>query len=247
MYDEIANAYHLVYEDWNAAVLRQAAALDVFFRRQGLSAPLSILDVACGIGTQSLGLAALGHAVTASDLSAGAVARAQREAGARGLGIAFRVGDMRTCDALHGSGFDILICLDNALPHLLDEASIDVALRAFLGCLRPGGLLLVGLRDYRPDEDRSSPQVWSYGFRSDATGRHYVFQTRDWDGEHYDVAMYFVREGRGGTAASVVAGSSRYYAIPVARVMQRVADAGFADVVRLDDLTYQPTVVARRP
>ena len=42
-------------------------------RQRWGEARLSILDVACGIGTQTLGLAALGHRVTASDLSAGAV------------------------------------------------------------------------------------------------------------------------------------------------------------------------------
>jgi glycine/sarcosine N-methyltransferase len=77
MYDEIATLYHLVYPDWNAAIARQAAALDAIIREHVGPPPQSILDVSCGIGTQALGLAALGYAVTASDLSSAAVERAR--------------------------------------------------------------------------------------------------------------------------------------------------------------------------
>jgi 2-polyprenyl-3-methyl-5-hydroxy-6-metoxy-1,4-benzoquinol methylase len=40
----------------------------------------TVLDVSCGIGTQTLGLAHRGILVTASDLSAGAISRARAEA-----------------------------------------------------------------------------------------------------------------------------------------------------------------------
>jgi 2-polyprenyl-3-methyl-5-hydroxy-6-metoxy-1,4-benzoquinol methylase len=80
MYDAIASLYHLVYPDWNAAIAQQSAALDAIIRQHVGPPPRSILDVSCGIGTQALGLAALGHTVTASDLSSGAVERARRDA-----------------------------------------------------------------------------------------------------------------------------------------------------------------------
>jgi SAM-dependent methyltransferase len=96
MYDEIATLYHLVYPDWNAAIAQQAAALDAIIRKHVGPPPRSILDVSCGIGTQALGLAALGHAVTASDLSSAAVERARREAAQRNLDIDFLVADMRS-------------------------------------------------------------------------------------------------------------------------------------------------------
>ena len=103
MYDEIATLYHLVYSDWNAAIAQQAAALDAIIREHVGPPPRSILDVSCGIGTQALGLAALGHAVTASDLSSAAVERAHREAAQRNLAIDFTVADMRQCAEVHGS------------------------------------------------------------------------------------------------------------------------------------------------
>src|SRR5215471_9239016 len=76
-YDRLAPFYHLVYPDWEASVQRQAAALDGILRDRWGSECRAILDVACGIGTQALGLARLGYAVTGSDLSSAAVARAR--------------------------------------------------------------------------------------------------------------------------------------------------------------------------
>jgi len=80
MYDEISELYHLVYPDWPGAIEQQASALNLVIEKELNGGVVSILDVSCGIGTQALGLSALGHKVVGSDLSAGAVARAKREA-----------------------------------------------------------------------------------------------------------------------------------------------------------------------
>src|SRR6266542_201436 len=82
-YDQLAPFYHLIFPDWEASIQRQAAAVDAIVRQRWGEARLDILDVACGIGTQALGLAALGHRVTGSDLSAAAIERARREAKGR--------------------------------------------------------------------------------------------------------------------------------------------------------------------
>ena len=91
-YDRMADYYHLIFEDWNASMRRQGAAIAKLLPPSDKAVP--ILDIACGIGTQSLALAALGYAVTGSDISAAEVARANREAGARGLTCTFRVDDV---------------------------------------------------------------------------------------------------------------------------------------------------------
>jgi glycine/sarcosine N-methyltransferase len=54
-----------------------------------------VLDAAIGIGTQALGLLALGFRVTGSDLSHAAVNRARREAAVRQLPLACVVADFR--------------------------------------------------------------------------------------------------------------------------------------------------------
>lgn len=245
MYDEIARLYHLIYPDWNATIVQQAAALDVIIRQHVGPPPRSILDVSCGIGTQALGLAALGHAVTASDLSAAAVERARREAAQRNLAIDFAVADMRRCAEVHGSGFDVVLSADNSIPHLLSDDAIREALGNFHQCIRPGGITILGVRDY-VTEKRSSPQLVPYGFRSDGDDRYFVVQTRDWDGNFYDVAMYFIREARGSNPATVIAGSSRYYAVPIDRLVSLLDESSFLEIQRLDGVLHQPLLIARR-
>src|SRR5262245_14114776 len=93
-YDELAESFHLIFDDWDATIVRQR---DVLARL--LPAPATgrrVLDCACGIGTQTIGLAMLGFSVEGSDLSDAAINRARREATARGLKVDFRVDDMRT-------------------------------------------------------------------------------------------------------------------------------------------------------
>lgn len=77
--------------------------------------------------------------------------------------------------------------------------------------------------------------------------RYYIFQTRDWDGDSYDVAMYFVRENSDGSPAKVVAGRSRYYALPIHELSTILAEAGFEWIDRVDGALHQPVVVASRP
>jgi SAM-dependent methyltransferase len=245
VYDDIAALYHLVYPDWNAAIAQQAAALDAIIRRHVGPPPRSILDVSCGIGTQALGLSALGHAVTASDLSSGAVERARREAARRNLAIDFTVADMRRCAEVHGSGFDIVLSADNSIPHLLSDDVIREAFRNFYRCIRPGGITVLGVRDYSA-EGRASPQLMPYGFRSDGDDRYFVVQTRDWAGDFYDVAMYFIREARGSKPAAMVAGSSRYYAVPIDRLVSLLEETSFIEIQRLDGVMHRPVLVARR-
>src|SRR5262245_61117023 len=247
MYDEIATLYHLVYRDWNAAITQQAAALDAIIRKYVGPPPRSILDVSCGIGTQALGLAALGHAVTASDLSSGAVERARREAAQRNLAIDFTVADMCRCAEVHGSGFDVVLSADNSIPHLLSDEAIGEAFGNVFRCIGSGGIGILGVRDYSR-EGRASPEPVPYGFRSDGDDRYFVVQTRDWDGDFYDVAMYFIREARGSKPAAVIAGSSRYYAVPVDRLVSLLEESSFIDIQRFDGVLYQhqPVLVARR-
>lgn len=147
-FDALAPFAHLAHEDWDAAIAEQARALAAILRGRGVAPGAAVLDAACGIGTQALGLAALGYRVTGSDLSAAAVERARREAASRSLAVDLSVADMRRAAEHHGRTFDVVIACDNALPHLLSDGEILLALRQLHRCTGPGGLCLVSVRDY---------------------------------------------------------------------------------------------------
>src|SRR5262245_13469546 len=133
-YDGLADTYHALYPDWRNAGLAQAQALHRLLGRWHREAA-GVLDVACGIGTQLIGLASLGHRVTGSDISARAVSRARRECAAAGVNAGLLVADMRALP-LRDSCADAVICADNALPHLLADNDALAALTEMNRVLR---------------------------------------------------------------------------------------------------------------
>ncbi|MFJ3923592.1 hypothetical protein [Streptomyces sp. NPDC090022] len=65
-YDRLSARYHLMYADWDASTARQSRALDALLTAALGPGPHTVLDNACGIGTQALGLAAHGHPTPSS-------------------------------------------------------------------------------------------------------------------------------------------------------------------------------------
>lgn len=63
-YDSLAASYHLIFDDWDAAIARQAAVLDALITSRLDQEHVRLHDCACGIGTQAIGLAALGYDVS---------------------------------------------------------------------------------------------------------------------------------------------------------------------------------------
>jgi SAM-dependent methyltransferase len=244
-YDELAPFYHQIYPDWEASIARQAAALDGIIRQEAGGPAGRVLDVSCGIGTQSLGLARLGYDVTASDLSPRAIERAKREAAARELSIHFSVADMREAFDHHGRTFDVVISCDNSVPHLLSDAEIRAALEQLHRCTRPGGLCLISVRDYAAME-LGGVQVKPHGVRTEDGARLVLLQVWEFEGELYDLTMYLI-EDRGGAECRTRALRSRYYAVPIDRLMELLRQAGFGAVRRIDGRFFQPVIVGRRP
>ncbi|MEU8968786.1 class I SAM-dependent methyltransferase [Streptomyces monashensis] len=246
-YDELADDYHLIYADWEVSLRRQGAALDALIGRERAA----VLDCACGIGTQALGLALRGHRVVGTDVSARAVARAGREAGRLGAELATAVADMRQLP-FPADRFDAVVCADNALPHLLTERA---ALAEMRRVLRPGGRLLVSTRAYddllRERPASTPPQVHA---AADGTGRSVSFQLWHWreDGEHYDLEHFQLRpargEGRGPGEWRVRVRPASYWALGRDRLAGFAAAEGFADIVWLmPEQTgfFQPLLAAR--
>jgi SAM-dependent methyltransferase len=153
-YDSIADYYTLFNRDWEVRLEREGLGLRSIFRRQGVE---RVLDAACGAGAQAIPLAQLGFDVVAADPSPGMLRKAQELA--TQYGVADKISFART-DFLHlrdmvQGPFDAIVCKGNALPHLLLDSEIEDTLLTFYELLRPGGLLVLGMRDFGPFmEDR---------------------------------------------------------------------------------------------
>lgn len=83
-----------------------------------------ILDCDCGIGTQTIGLGKLGYNVTASDISEAELAEARKRAKGNKVDISFRQADFRAPEEAFAEKFDIVIAMDNALPHMLTKENL---------------------------------------------------------------------------------------------------------------------------
>ncbi|MFC1614058.1 class I SAM-dependent methyltransferase [Gemmatimonadota bacterium] len=236
--------YHLIYPDWEKSIERQASMLDVIIRENWGDKISEVLDVACGIGTQCLGLTKLGYRVTASDLSPHEVERAKYEATARDLTISFSVADMRTAFNQHAAQFDLVIACDNAVPHLLTDDDILRAFKQFYACIRSGGGCIISVRDYEA-EDMTGRKTEFYGSREQNGTTYLIFQKWDCRGEHYDLSLYVV-EDDGGPHCKTHVMRSQYYVVGTTRLIEIMSDAGFENVDRLDDKFFQPVIVGTR-
>lgn len=90
--------------------------------------PRRVLDAACGIGTQAIGLALNGHAVTGSDFS---------PAVRFGAEIEFRVADFRHLSHTARGSFDVVCALDSALAHTDSAKVLAAVMSQMSGCLVP--------------------------------------------------------------------------------------------------------------
>lgn len=246
-YDALASEYHLLFGDWWSAAQWHGRVIGGILAQCGITEG-RLLDCTCGIGTQALPLATLGYRVTASDVSKAAVDRARVEAAARGIDVDFRVCDVRDIRDHVEEAFDVVISCDNALPHLLADEHLQSALRSVRACLRPGGLLLVSLRDY--DALRlARPGGVPISVHGEVGQRHGSGQSWQWsaDAEYVDIELFTFTEIAAGSWRAR-SGTTRYRALPRAKLESLLTSAGFSAVEWLmPDVSgyYQPIVLAK--
>jgi SAM-dependent methyltransferase len=244
-YDQLAPYYHLLYPNWEASIARQSRGLASVLQEFGVSAGAEILDAACGIGTQALGLAHLGYQVTASDLSPAAVARARAEAEARGLVLRFDVADLRALSEVHTGSFAAVVVCDNAIPHLLSDRDIQTALTECRRLLAPSGVLLVSVRDYAKIE-RRTPDHHAYGTRAVGGCTYSAEQIWEWEGDQYVLSLRLTEQCNL-DAPIIHEFQSRYYAVSITALTRLLHAAGFSSVVRRDEHFFQPLLVGIAP
>jgi SAM-dependent methyltransferase len=241
-YDALAEHFHLIFEDWDASMRRQG---QIIVRLLPPPECGPILDIACGIGTQSLPLAALGYSVEASDVSRAAVARAERECGARGLRCKFRVDDMRTLATAPTSSYAAVMAMDNALPHLESDDDIVAALAAMRSRLLPHGKVILSVRDYE-SLLKHRPSCMPPRFYSDEGRRRIVFQVWDWtDERRYRIHLYVTCDTSRGWITHHFEGS--YRAVTTEEIAHLAKHAGLREVSVLspeDTGFYQPIILA---
>ena len=198
-YDRLSPVFHhnMGY-DWEAGMRWEGEWLDHFLAEQlGGPGPWSVLDCSCGIGTQAIGLALHGHQVHATDLSPVSVDCAQRESTEFGVTITFGVADFRNLSETISATFEVVISCDNSFAHCLHDDDLSAALASIKERLKPGGLLLLSIRDYDA-LIADKPTFNSQHVEDKPDGRRIVFQVWDWanDGCSYRLNQFLISCGR---------------------------------------------------
>ena len=247
-YNRLAPYYKYIYPDWDASVQRQAEALDRVIRDFVGDKPKTLLDVACGIGTQSIGLAKLGYQVTSSDLSSAEIEQARKEALRYGIQIEFKIVDMRQVWETYQSQFDVVIACDNSVPHLLGDDEILMAFRQFYKCTKSGGCCIITVRDYAQLErkDKHKKQMYPRLVHQTDTGQVVMFDVWDFDGNYYEITTYLVDDTGKDVAQTQVLHGGKYYCVEIPTLEKLFKEAGFREVHTLRDRFFQPLLVAKK-
>jgi SAM-dependent methyltransferase len=229
-----------MFPDWNALIRRDAATLmEIIERDLGGSRALRILDPTCGIGTQVLGLAQSGYIVTGLDISAAAIERARHEASQRKLDIRLEVADVRTLRSVGEDEFDVAVSLGNSLCTLATNAELVAALSEIRMKLRPGGLIVAGIRDYSSAVNERPVRIDELMHCMDGPELRVVHQVWCWlDASRYITQMYI------DTASEHHTGSAQCRAVLRPEFTAALVAAGFENIrwTPADETTRPPGV-----
>lgn len=255
-YDDWVGWYEFNFgDDFNSAVDYFSTRLVPVLKRKKSSG--RVLDVGCGIGLSSFALWTAGYDVTGIDISEESLKEAEkhldnpdvgiRDTGIHHTSIRFEKADIFSYPRPEG-GFDAIVAASSFLSHFLEDEQQKELLSKFHQLLAPGGVLLLGMHDYKilmsidPDDGCTEPSV-----RQRNGQPLFFFQRRQWFGfprrrEH--VCKYYLVSN---DEARVV--SQRYRAMLPDEVSTTLRDAGMADVSWLmpsETNFYQPLCIAIR-
>jgi glycine/sarcosine N-methyltransferase len=243
MYDALSADYDR-FVNWPA---RLAAEMPFLQQRLEAAGGCRVLDAACGTGQHAIALARRGLSVSASELSAGMLARARANAAAAGVEVRFTqagFGGMRR--AFGQAGFDALVCLGNSLAHVADGAVLSTAVADFAACLVEGGLLILQNRNY--DRVISLHERWLEPQGAAETGREWVF-IRFYDFEpdgsitFHILTLYREKEANWRQAVS----STRLWPLRADELTAALHHAGFEILVSCGSVRGEPFNPATSP
>ena len=241
-YNNLADYYHLIYTDWYKDLKQQGRALDIAIKRFWDKQEISkILDVSCGIGTQSIGLALRGYSIVGLDISPNAVERARHEAKERGLSIEFHVGDMRDLSYFFGEKYDLAIACDNSLPHLLSDEQIELALIQMQSVVRVGGGCIITVRDYEKMKTKGKRIVPRTLRIHDSGEKVIMFDVWEFHDKYYDMSTYLVNDKGEHCLTQVF--RAKYYCVSIRKLVSLMENVGFTKVTVIRNLFFQPLIL----
>jgi SAM-dependent methyltransferase len=246
-YNQLAPQYKNLYQDWDESIAKQASTLDRVIKEYFGDRIKTIRDVACGIGTQALGLSELGYRVIGSDISPDAIDLAQKEAELRNLKIDFSVMDLRKIIETEPEPVDLVLACDNVIPHLMSKKEILRTFKSFYKIAAPEGGCLISVRDYaqlkwEAGEIRLVPRL----VRQIDDGKIIVFDVWEFSADAYEITVYILEDVYGEELKITAAKGGQYFCVGIDTLEYLFLQAGFRKVVTIRDRYFQPLILAKK-
>lgn len=147
-YDEYAWAYDALIAPPSS---QQCDFIVEMLSRRSVLPGARILDAGCGTGRHAVELARRGYIVTGVDISARLIAEAHQRLSGPSLSVSFAVGDILALPITRE--MDGILCR-GVLNDLLDEACRREVFRSFARVLRPGGAVILDVREWEASARR---------------------------------------------------------------------------------------------
>lgn len=245
-YDAVAEYYPLFYKDWSVQLEREGLSLRAIFRSKGIE---RVLVASCRAGSQAIPLAELGFKVVAVDASAGMLKKAQEIATEHGVldDIEFERCDITELTDVVDGTFDAIVTKNNALPHLLTDDEIETTLLSFYELLRPGGVLVVGMRDFGPFMEARPRFLPGFDHKDDSGEEFITFDIWEWDNGPPVLATQnlYIVQGNGKTFDTIKR-QVVYRPLSVDEVKVVMLEVGFEEPTEQPD-RWEQILVTRKP
>jgi len=145
-----------VFVDWSGRLGRELPGLERHLASVGAK---RVLDVGCGTGRHVQALLERGYDAHGADLSEDMLDQARGVIGEPGRLHRWRLGDEPPASLAALAPFDAVIAMGNVWPQLTEERDARDACAAFRRLLRPGGLVLLGLKAFAVREASGQPYL----------------------------------------------------------------------------------------
>lgn len=139
-YQQISKYYDLIFPAGDEQVK--------FLKEVAGNPPKAILDVACGTGEYSVGLAEQGYQVTAVDRDAKMLEGLKEKVKAKGCALDYLEADMSDMDKKLSSKFNLVFCIGNSLVHLENMQQIKEFLKKARNMLENDGSLVLQIINF---------------------------------------------------------------------------------------------------
>ena len=135
--------------------------------------------------------------------------------------------------------------MDNALPHMLTNDDLELAIKSIANKIESGGMFVASIRDYDALLD-SKPRYSPPYIHKTEKGQRVSFQTWNWKGDCYKLIQYIIEDDN---TLEISKFECEYMAIRREKLTTLLISNGFGDVIwKFPEETtfYQPIVIAKK-